>query len=316
MQGAPDSRAEVMRIANLMGVDSEDIGFLAELSAESLNDFRQQLIELYFEENPALKRFAKLANMMPSAVIAKLTVEAIGPILAARVVGEVDTKAAVNVLKRVPVDFIVDTAIQADPRRIQPLFSESPYEVSTAVADVLIERKEYVAIGLMIAFVEISVMEHALENASDIDVLHSSFMVEDKSRLADGLALLSDERIRSIIKTAAGEDMWLEALDLMSHLEDEEFRRIVSQAMSLPKQTLAKMLEFADANDLLYIVIPAVCLADDPTNAVEVVLASPPKLRKALLAELSGGDYGDELDELLEKCDTPEVRKFLKPVLA
>jgi hypothetical protein len=312
---SPDSHAEVLRIAGLMGIDGDDIAFLGVLEPEVLHAFRQQLIEIYFEENPALRKLAKVANMMPSALIAKVTVDAIGPILAARVVGEVDTKVAVGVLKRVPIDFIVDTAIAADPRRVIPLFAESPREISKAIADELIVRKEYVAIGQLIAYVENDVMEHALGNAGNLDILYSSFLVEEKDRIADGIAMLSDERITEIIKTAAGEDMWLEALDLMSHLETDEFRRVASRAMSLDKKILAELLEFACDNDLWYVAIPAVCLAEEPDNAIEVVLSGTLKVRKSLLAELATGHYKENLDELLEKYDTAAVRKFLKPVL-
>lgn len=315
MEGDPQSRAEVMRIANLIGIDPEELGFLSQLSVESLKQFRDQLTDNYFEENPALKRFATLANNMPSAIVAKMTADVIPPMIAARVVGEVDSKSAVNVLKRLPIDFVVDTAILADPRRIQPLFSESPTEIAKAVADELVRRKEYAAIGLMIAFVEIEVMEHALQGASDIDVLQSSFLVEEKSRLADGIALLSDDRLASIVETAASEDMWLEALDLISHLETDEFRRVVNQAMSLDPKILDAMLEFCSENDLWYIGIPAVCMADDPTSVVDVILSARPKLRKSLLAELGENDYDELVGELLEKHDTPEVRKFLAPVL-
>lgn len=315
MEGTPDSRAEVLRIANLIGVDGEDIGFLARLSPEALYEFRMKLIDVYFEENPALQRFAKLAGVVPSAVIAKMTVDAIGPILAARIVGQVDTRTAVSVLKRVPIDFLCDTAVQTDPRRIKPMFKESPYEISCAIADELVRRKEYVAIGQLITYVEDAVMNHALGNANEVDILYSSFMVEDKVKLGHGVAMLSDDRITAIIHTAAAEGMWLEALDLMSHLEIDEFRRVVSQAMELDRETLTELLNFAHENDLWYIAIPAVCLANDPTNAVAAVLAGSPAAKKSLLAELSTGEYEDELAELLEKSDDAKLRKFLKPVL-
>lgn len=312
---SPDSRAELLRIANLMGVGEKDIEFLGRLSAESLLEFRQQLIDIFFEENPSLKRLAKVANVLPSAVIAKLTVDAIGPIIAARVVGEVDTKAAVGVLKRVPIDFVVDTAVQADPRRVIPLFSESPRQVAKDTADELIRRKEYVAIGQLIAYVEDDVMEHALGNASDLDILYSSFLIEDKDRLGDGVAMLDDKRIASIIKTAAKKKMWLEALDLMSHLETDEFRRVVSQAMSLDEKTLDELFEFVASEDLWYIAVPAVCLADNPSNGVAAVLRGKPKTKKAFLEAASGGDYAEEIQELLEKADSPELEKFLAPIV-
>lgn len=316
MEGTPDSRAEVLRIANLIGVEGEDIGFLARLEPETLHDFRMQLIDVYFEANPALQRFAKLASVIPSAVIAKLTVDAIGPILSARIVGEVDTKAAINVLKRVPVEFLCDTAVQTDPRRIQPLFKESPYEISCAIADELVRRKEYVAIGQLITYVEDAVMHHALGNASEVDILYSSFMVEDKVKLGHGVAMLSDEKLAKIVRKAADEGMWLEELDLLSHLELDEFRRVVNHALALEPEMLREMFDFAASNDLWYIGIPAVCLADDPSNAVATVLSASPAAKKSLLAELGTGEYEDEIAELLDKCDDPKLRKFLKPVLA
>lgn len=305
-----------MRLANLIGIDAEEIGFLAGLTAESLYEFRQQLIEIYFAENAALGRFAKLANKMPSAVIAKLTVDVIGPILSARIVGEVEPSAAINVLKRVPIEFAVDTAIQADPRRIKPLFSESPSDVSKAIADELIYRKEYVAIGQLIAFVENDVMEHALGTATDIDVLRSSFMIENKERLADGLAMMSDERLESITKTAASEDMWLEVLDMMSHLEFDEFRRVVTPAMRLDVATLSELIDFVHENEFWYVAIPAICLAEDPSNGLEALLAAKPRVQRAFFEAIESGDYGDEVDELLEKVEDPKFKKLVGKALA
>lgn len=313
---APDSRAELLRIANLMGVGPEDIEFLGQLSAASLAEFRQQLIGVYFEENPSLKRLARIANMLPSSVIAKITEEAIGPILAARVVGEVDTKAAVGILKRVPIDFICDTAVQADPRRVIPLFSETPTPIAKDVADELIRRKEYVAIGQLIAFVEDDVMEHALSNASDIDILKSSFLVEDKERLGDGVAMLTDARVRSLIRTAAKKEMWLEALDLMSHLDLEEFRRVSTQAMSLDDATLDALLAFVNEHDLWYVALPAICLADNPSKGVAALLRAKPAVKKGFVSAASSADSADDISELLEKVDDPALSKLLSPAVA
>lgn len=313
---APDSRAELLRIANLVGVAAEDIEFIGTLSSEALYDFRQLLIELYFEENPALKRFAKAANVLPSALIAKATVEAIGPILAARIVGEVETKAALGVLKRVPIEFACDVAIQTDPRRIEAMFTASPTEISNAIADELIRRKEYVAIGQLITFVIDEVMDHALANASDIDVLYSSFLVESKERLNHGVAMLSDDRIASIVQTAGNEKMWMEALDLVSHLEFEEFGRIVTQVMSLPAEILDELVEFIDTEDLWYVGVPAICLNDDPAPGAAALLRAKPAVRKRFAAAAADPDYADDLRELLEKVDEPELVKLLSPLIA
>ncbi|MBJ7459607.1 MAG: hypothetical protein JHD02_10500 [Thermoleophilaceae bacterium] len=306
----------MLRIANLMGVGEEDIAFLGELSPEALYEFRQQLVEVYFAEDSSLRRLAKLANIMPTSVIAKITQEAIGPILAARVVGQIDSGHAVNVLKRLPIEFVCDTAIQADPRRIKPLFSETPREISMEIADELIRRKEYVAIGQLIAFVEDDVMEHALDLAGDVDILLSSFMVEDKERLGVGVAMLSDARIRSLVNTAADQQMWFEALDLMSHMNLEEFRRIVSEAMLLSDSTLDELLTVVQENDLWYIAVPAICLADDPSGGAAALLRAKPAVRRSFIAEASSADYADDISELLEKVGDPALSKLLGPALA
>lgn len=296
-----DSRAEVARTARLLGVDEDEIDFLEKLDAESLFELRMQLVDVFYEADPGLERFAKLANMLPSAVIAKLTVEAVGPLLASRIVGQVDTSQAVNVLKRVPVGFACDVAIETDPRRVEAMFTASPKKIAMAIADELIVRKEYVSIGQLIGYVEDDVMRHALDNATDEDVLRASFMAEDKDRIGDGVAMLSDERIKSIMTTAGKQKLFGEAIDLMSHLEVDEFVRVADQAMTLPPKMLDSLLRLAEDEDHWNVMVPAICMVDDPKPAVDALLRADKDVVKGFADTLADAAYNDDRRQLLAK---------------
>lgn len=303
-----DSRAEVARTARLLGVDAEEIGFLEKLDADSLLELRMQLIDVFYEADPGLARFAKLANMLPSAVIAKLTVEAVGPLLASRIVGQVDTSQAISVLKRVPTGFACDVAVETDPRRVEAMFSESPTKIAKAIADELIARKEYVSIGQLIGYVEDEVMRHALDTASDEDILRASFMAEDKDRIGDGVAMLSDERIKSIMTTAGKQKLFGEAINLMSHLEVEEFVRVADQAMTLPPKMLDSLLRLAEDDDHWYVLVPAICMVDEPKPAIEALLRADADVIKGFARAIADDDYTDDRRQLLEKVDADQAK--------
>lgn len=298
-----DSRAEVARMSRLLGVDAAELAFLEKLDSEALLEFRLQLVDVFYDANPGLARFAKLANMLPSAVIAKLTVEAVGPLLASRIVGQVDTAQAVSVLKRVPIDFVCDVTVETDPRRVEALFSESPTKIAKQVADGLIERKEYVAIGQLIGYVEDEVMQHALDNASDEDVLSASFMAEDKDRIGDGVRMLSDKRIKSILSTAGKKQLFSEAIDLMSHLETDEFVRVSDQAMKLTPKMLDDLLRLAQDDDYWYVVVPAICLSADPTPLIDALIRADADVVSGFADAVVGG-YADDLSDLSERVDS------------
>lgn len=299
-----DSRAEVARTARLLGVDASELEFLEELDADSLFELRMQLVDVFYEANPGLTRFANLANMLPSAVIAKLTVEAVGPLLASRIVGQVDTGKAISVLERVPIDFVCDVTVETDPRRIEEMFSESPVGIAKDVADGLIARKEYVAIGQLIGYVEDDVMQHALDNATDEDVLRASFMAEDKDRIGDGVRMLSDGRIRSVLATAGKKQLFGEAIDLMSHLDLEEFVRVTDQAMTLPPKMLDALLRLAEDDEHWNVMVPAICLASDPSAAVKALIRADEDVVRGFSTEIADDAYAEDRDALLEKLDS------------
>lgn len=302
-----DSRAEVARTARLLGVDEDEIDFLEKLDADSLFELRMQLVDVFYEADPGLERFAKLANMLPSAVIAKLTVEAVGPLLASRIVGQVDTSQAVNVLKRVPVGFACDVTVETDPRRVEAMFTASPTKIAMAIADELIARKEYVSIGQLIGYVEDDVMRHALDVASDEDVLRASFMAEDKDRIGDGVAMLSDERIKSIMTSAGKQGMFGEAIDLMSHLEVDEFVRVAEQAMTLPSKMLDSLLRLAEDEDHWHVIVPAICLVDDPKPAVDALKRADKDVAEGFTNTLADAGYDDDRRQLLENLDSADA---------
>ncbi|MBJ7355679.1 MAG: hypothetical protein JHC98_12715, partial [Thermoleophilaceae bacterium] len=215
MSAQLQTHAEIVKIAHLLQVEPIEIEYLAACDPDTLVALRLQLVEIYYgDESSTLKRFAKVGNLLPSSVIASLTKEAVGPVLAARIAGFVDPKQAAAVVAKLPPGFVVDIATAIDPRRVGPVIGRLDDVTVERVSLELIKRHEYVTMGQFVGFATDAILRSSFNFASDEALLRTAFVAEDKDRISAALKPQSDERIASIITTAAKGDLWPEAMDL------------------------------------------------------------------------------------------------------
>jgi hypothetical protein len=307
------THAEIVKIAHLLQVDPAELEYLAATDTQTLVDLRLQLVELFYgDEGSNLKRFAKLGNLLPSSVIASLTREAVGPILAARIAGFVDPKQAAGVVSRLPVGFVVDIAVAIDPRRVAPVVSRLDGKLVEQLALELIRRKEYVTMGQFIGFAPDDVLHAAFNFASDEALLQTAFVAEDKDRISVALAPQTDKRIASIIKNAIKGDLWPEALDLFTQLSDEQYLRVINIAAALPDATLDKMVEQTTASDCWPILIPAVSQMDDPNRACEALLRADTSHLKAFANTVIEDAAWEDAEELIGKLSETNLNQLIK----
>lgn len=310
------THAEIVKIAHLLQLDPTEVEYLASCDADTLIELRGQIVEIFYgDENSNLKRFAKIGNLLPSAVIASLTREAVGPVLASRVAGFVDPKQAANVVSKLPVDFVVDIAVAIDPRRVAPVVGRLDNAFVEQLALELIRRKEYVVMGQFIGFASEETLHAAFNFASDEALLRTAFVAEDKDRISAALAPQTDERIASIIKTAIGKDLWPEAMDLFSQLSDEQYVRVINIASRLSPTVLDKMIAVTTQNDVWQTLIPAISQMEEPDRAAEALLrASADDIRLFSDTAIEDGAWVD-IEELLSKLSDERVAEVIKTML-
>src|SRR5207248_1022865 len=143
-----DNRAEVAKLARLVAVDPAELDFLEGLPSRALREYREEATERLFEADAAMfRRVGAAAKLIPSGLIASIAQRAFGPLLCARAAGAVETSKALDVLRRLPPEFVAEATIEVDPRRVVDLIAAVPRETVVPVARILGERREYVTMG-------------------------------------------------------------------------------------------------------------------------------------------------------------------------
>ena len=313
MSEGVDIRAEVAKLARLIGVERDELEFLEKMSSDTLRELRGQLVELFFDDNnESLRRFAHAGNLLPTSVAASLTKQAVGPVLAARIAGLVEPRQSVAMTARLPIDFVTDITVEIDPRRVEAVIALMPQKIVAQVADELIARREYVTMGQLIGFVDEFTMATTISRAGDEDILLTGFVVEDKSRLSPALELLDDDRLFGLMYTAGEQHLWPEALDLIRHLDEEQFCRIAEQASQLEDEMLDELIEVAHTDELWYVALPAVARMSDPTHAIAALLRAGAAAIKSFADAISDGNDWEDARALLERVHNEQRAELRK----
>jgi len=305
------THAEIVKIAHLLDVPPAEIEYLAVCEPETLVELRLQLVEIFYgSESSNLKRFAKVGNMLPSSVIASLTKEAVGPILAARIAGFVDPKQAAAVVAKLPTAFVVDIATAIGPRRVGPVIGRLDNGTVERISLELIKRHEYVTMGQFVGFASDEILRISFNFSSDEALLRTAFVAEDKERISAALKPQSDERIASIITTAAKGELWPEAMDLLAQLSDEQYMRVINISGSVPPKTLDKMITATTRHDCWPVLVPAFAQMDDPNNGIAALLRGTAEDVRAFGETILEDEAWEDSAELFGKL-TEENRNAL-----
>lgn len=212
--------AEITKLARLLDVPTDELAYLAEIPSSALARFREQVADrLFGGDAERLKRVAAASKLLPLPLAVKLAQLAFGPLLCAATAGLLEPARAAKLSAKMPVPFLADVATMMDPRRAAAVIAAVPTPVVVAVGRELIDRGEYVTMGRFVGLLSQSTLRAAVPAIeSDEALLHTAFVLEDKDRLDDLLAVARD-RVDGLIRTAHEHDMWAEALDLISHLD-------------------------------------------------------------------------------------------------
>jgi hypothetical protein len=211
--------AEITKLARLLDVSPDELGYLREIPRGSLGAFREQVADrLFGGDAERLKRVAAASKLLPLPLAIKLAQLAFGPLLCAATAGLLEPPRAAKISGKMPVPFLADVATMMDPRRAAAVIAAVPTPVVVAVGRELIARDEYVTMGRFVGLLSRSTLRAAIPAIeSDEALLHTAFVLEDKDCLDDLLEVARD-RVGGLIRTAYEQDMWEEVLDLLSNL--------------------------------------------------------------------------------------------------
>jgi hypothetical protein len=221
------ARAEVLKLARLLGLPAARLDYLRSCAPEDLAALRMRVTDVLFDgDRHRLRRIAEAGRVVPIALMATIGQKAFGPLLCARLTGLLDPERAVAVGQRLPAAFLADVAAELDPRRATAVIVGMPVELLTAVAPILAERGETVAMGRFVAFLPDAMLAACTAQIDDASLLRTAFVLEGKDRLDHVIALLPDERLARMLDVVAEQELWVEALDLLAHLGEVQLDRL------------------------------------------------------------------------------------------
>lgn len=228
-----EARPEILKLARLLHRDPDSLSYLGALPADDLRRLREQVTDVLFSANHrTFARLAAASKLLPAALNATIAQRAFGPVLAARITGQLEPSRAVEVAERLPPSFLADVAVELDPRRASEVIVQIPPQQVAAITRELVRRNEYVTMGRFVGHLPDAAITAAVDATDDRALLRTGFVLEQKSRLRQVAELLGPERLQGVIDAACTDDLWPEALDLLGHLRLDRQRWLIEQALA------------------------------------------------------------------------------------
>jgi hypothetical protein len=232
-------RAEVHKLARLLGHPAEELEYLSGVSATDLCALREQVTEVLFGgQAQVLGRLAAASRLLPAGLVAQMSQRAFGPVLSARISGLIDPERAVEVASRLPVPFLADIAAELDPRRARDVIARIPARQIGAVTGELTRRGEYVTMGRFVGYLPDPSIRAAVDSMDTRALLEVALVLENKEKLASLVGMLDPARLYELISLAAQSELAEEALDLVDYLTPVQ-RDHVMQAPELRGRRIA-----------------------------------------------------------------------------
>jgi hypothetical protein len=297
------ARTEIIKLAALLGVDEHRLAALEGLDPATLREFRSQVTDLLFESDlGGLQGIAKASRLVPVAVSAKVAESAFPPQLSARLAGLLEPSRAVELARRLPVDYLAELAPYLDPRRITAIIGELPTDLIVAVTQRVAAREDWITLGRFVGHLGDEAITAAAAVLGDDALLRVGFVAEDLDRLGTVVHSLSEERLQRVVRVAHETGLWREALNLLDVLDEESRGILADVAANADPAVLVSMAETAQAEDLWDVALTAVRAMSPGSRATFALVAAelPAATRETLAERAEAHDLLDELGPIRE----------------
>ena len=257
MKGGLNVGVEMLKLARMLGCEPDELDYLGQLDAQVVRDLREQVTGVLFDgDRHMLQRVASASKLLPTKLTATIGESVFGPLLCARLTGVLDPHRAVEIAARLPADFLADVAEHLDPRRASRVIAELPARQIAEIARELVRREQYITMGNVVGHLSKAATVAALEVVDDQALLRTAYVVESKGSLGSLVALIPEERLETIIRTASEADLWPEALDVMGHVSDRQRGELADIAAAQEDDVLEGLVRAAQRHGLWGALLP------------------------------------------------------------
>ncbi|HEY2652679.1 MAG TPA: hypothetical protein VGI50_12190 [Solirubrobacteraceae bacterium] len=186
-----DTEAEILKLAQLLHRDPEQLSYLENVAPADLRMLREQITErLFTAQEGALRRLVAASKLLPAGLVANLGQTTFGPMLSARIAGLLDPDRAVDIASRMPSEFLAEVAVELDPRRASAVIAGIPAERISEITGELARREDYVTMGRFVGHLGDEALGAALAALDDDALEQTVFVLEDGG---------GDERVQKLL---------------------------------------------------------------------------------------------------------------------
>lgn len=253
------TRAQVQILAQTLLVAQERLQYLERLGAERVQQLQRRISDGIFDSlNPMFGRLNKAQPLVPNALVAKVAQAVIPPLVAGRAAGALGVNNppnAVDLVGRLRPDYMADCAPHLDPRAVEVLAPEMPPEVVVPVANVLLERKDYVTASRFLDSATPELIREAEQGITDDEgLLLTAVMTPNVERLAFIVDHLPWERVEAITRTALNSDeLLLAGMSLLGRMDPDLGGRLAESLFAaVDDARLDAMLRVVVDNEALH----------------------------------------------------------------
>ncbi|MEV0095606.1 hypothetical protein [Streptomyces sp. NPDC050738] len=269
------NRAETQKLARLLGEEPDRLSFLQDLPADDVRALREQTVAALYDDQPEmLDRIAKATKLVPAGVAAAISQKALGPRLAAAVAGRLEPPRAADIIEKLPVSFTAESCAHLDPRRIPGIVDRLDENLVVRIAVTLAERGDHITMGRFVGHLRDHALERILPQVGDDDVLRSGYAVDQPEQLGRIIALMGQERLASVIASAAADGLWPEALAVAGMVTGEQRAAIATLAARRPQDELDSLVRVVADQGLWESLLPLVAVLDEEDRRGVAVLPS------------------------------------------
>ena len=305
------SRVEVTKLASELGTTPEKLDFLADHDADRIRELRTALSAAMFGRNEdRLIRIASLTNLIPPALAAKIAAIALGPLLSACVADVLNPTDAVRLAKHLDPAFLTELSKSLDPQRVQPILRRLPTELVVDVGQRLLAQSEHITLGRFVAAVDIEAALGVVDGANGSDLLQVALHTEEPAALEAIVERLPDRALGSVIRAAADDDAWDDALTLLSALSEQSTRRLLGQLGVVLPEECNDLVSAVIRNDAWQHVLPGIDGLDSTVlrNVVNVPATLDVAVIDRLLSVAHELGHGLALVQLVLGLDDEHLR--------
>lgn len=227
-------KAEIERLAALLGCPAKDLSFLTRFSAQQLRAFRlAAAARLRADQAPTFRRIARAGRLLPAKVTAATTRRAMDADVAAGVVSALKPQQAAEIASCLPTDYLADVTRHLSADSATPVVTRLSDEVILAVSRELRSRRDFTAMAEIISALSGEQTAHVAQALDDPKTLvQVAVRISDDAAIDRLVRALPDDVLSQLVRVGSRQArLWPELLELLGRVPADRRRRLLAAAV-------------------------------------------------------------------------------------